>query len=327
MGDSAVGFKPINSNLKRDIYLRYSDIVRTDVPLSEISRWKIGGLADILITPRTPEEIANVRAWLYERNVPSVVIGATSNLLFSDKGLQVVAIQVGSALSKFDVDYSSILVQAGVWVPGLARKAMKLGLSGLEHTCGIPGTLGGLVCMNGGSQRKGIGSNVISVCSINAKGEMISRTTDECKFNYRSSIFQKLDEIIVDVQLQLDSTIDRGVIRRNMLKILKDRRKKFPQKQPNCGSVFVSNPSMYEVVGPPGRVIEACGYKGVSCGAAQVSNMHANFIVNNGGAKADEVLSLIRVIGKTVMEKTGFIMEVEAKFVSPQGEIQNITFV
>lgn len=327
MRNSVIGSHLVSDSLKRDLSKRYGKAVRFNVSLAEISRWRIGGLADAVITPRNVEELAELRAWLYSNNLPSVVIGATSNLLFADEGLRAIAIQIGgSCLSNILIEDRRVIAQSGIWVPGLARKVMRAGLSGLEHACGIPGTLGGLVYMNGGSQRKGIGDHIEYVGSIDEQGRTTVRSFRQCEFAYRSSIFQRLNEVIVDVGLVLDRADDKREVRSNMLKIMRGRRKKFPQKLPNCGSVFVSNPSMYEMVGPPGRAIEGCELKGLSYGKAQVSNMHANFIVNNGDAKAGDVLYLIRMIGKKVMEKTGFIMEVEAKFVSPEGEIQNITF-
>lgn len=317
----------ISDSLKRDLSKRYEGSIHFDVSLAEISRWKIGGIADVVISPRNTEELAELRAWLYSNNLPSVVIGATSNLLFADEGLHAMVIQIGSDFSDLVIERNRVVAQSGLWVPGLARKAMQAGLSGLEHTCGIPGTLGGLVYMNGGSQRKGIGNNITYVKSIDERGQVVIRTSSECKFAYRSSIFQNLNEVIVEVGLELDWADDKNNVRKDMLSIIRSRRKKFPQKLPNCGSVFVSHPKMYELVGPPGRAIEECGLKGLSEGNAQVSMIHANFIVNNGGATAEDVLHLIRTVGRKVYAETGFVMLVEARYVSPEGKTQDINFL
>jgi UDP-N-acetylmuramate dehydrogenase len=317
----------INNSLKSEISLRYSGSVRFDVLLSEISRWKIGGIADVVISPKTHEELADLRGWLYRNGLPWVVIGATSNLLFSDEGLNAIAIQIGSAFEGIRIDDCRIVAQSGTWVPGLSRKAMLAGLSGLEHACGIPGTLGGLIYMNGGSQRKGIGDHIYYVKSVDVEGREVVRSQQECQFTYRNSVFQKLNEIIIEAGLKLNIADERKEIRSNMLHILRERRKKFPQRVPNCGSVFVSNPAMYDLVGPPGKAIESCGCKGLVVGGAQVSMLHANFIVNRGGAKASDVLQLIEVVGNKVYAETGFVMQVEAKYVSRTGEVQDITFV
>ncbi|UNK42217.1 UDP-N-acetylmuramate dehydrogenase [Luteimonas sp. S4-F44] len=298
--------------------------VRCDVPLSSISRWRIGGNADILVSPRSIDELSHLRGWLYSCGLPSVVIGATSNLLFADEGLRAVVIQIGCGLSSVTIRGSRVNAEAGTWVPGLARRAMMAGLTGIEHTCGIPGTLGGLVCMNGGSQRKGIGSHVVSVVSVDVRGERVERNQQACGFAYRTSAFQSSDEIISSVELELEAGADHRVQRREMLDIMRSRRSKFPQKLPNCGSVFVSNPAMYAQYGPPGKVIEAQGLKGHTVGDAFVSHEHANFIINGGQARAADVLALIALVKDQVARATGYSMAVEARYVTPVGTIKEI---
>jgi len=308
------------SSLKRE----FPGIVAENVRLSEISRWRIGGVADCVVSPRSTEELAALRSWIHARGIPSVIFGETSNLLFSDEGLKALAIKVGRAFSNVTVEGNSIHALAGSWVPGLARTAMLAGLTGLEHTCGIPGTLGGLVCMNGGSQRKGIGTHVTKVQSIDARGMLVERGRQDCGFAYRTSVFQGNNEVIAKIELCLDFATDKRAVRREMLGIMRDRRSKFPQRLPNCGSVFVSNPAMYADYGPPGKVIESVGLKGHRIGNAVVSPMHANFIVNDiegGGARAEEVLQLIALIKARVAQQTGYVMAVEVRHVLPNGEI------
>jgi len=298
--------------------------VETDVSLQRISRWRIGGSADVVVRPRNVDELAAVRCWLHESGQRSVVIAGTSNLLFSDSGIRAPVIQLGSSFSSVRVDETSIDAEAGAWVPGVARLSMAHGISGLEHSCGIPGTIGGLVCMNGGSMRRGIGEVITRVQAVASDGSIVSLTKDECSFAYRRSAFQSNGLIVSNVKLQLDASLDRAAIRREMLRILRDRRRKFPQKLPNCGSVFVSDPSMYEQYGPPGKVIERAGFKGTSVGGAYVSPDHANFIINRGDATSEDVLSLIRMIKSAVASETGYSMAVEARYVTNDGLIQEI---
>ncbi|EKX59230.1 UDP-N-acetylenolpyruvoylglucosamine reductase [Rhodobacter sp. AKP1] len=224
-------------------------------------------------------------------------------------------------MSHVAIEETTIHAQAGAWVPGMARKLMQVGLGGAEHTCGIPGTLGGLIYMNGGSQRKGIGSNVVSVESVAADGTIRQRPAQGCNFSYRHSAFQSNGEIITAATLRFEPR-PRHEIRAEMRAILAERRRKFPRKEPNCGSVFKSNPAMYAEVGPPGAVIERLGFKGKRVNDAQVSPKHANFIVNTGRAKAADVLALIHQIGSTVERETGYRMEAEAVYVSPDGHVQ-----
>lgn len=311
-------------NIFDDLNLEFPHIVKKNVPLNEISRWRIGGMAEIVISPRDIEELARLREWLYKREVPNVVFGATSNLLFDDNGLQAVAIHISENFASVKISDDFITAGPGVWVPGLARKTMLKGLKGLEHTIGIPGTLGGLVCMNGGSQRKGIGEHVYEVIAVDVYGNIKKYTPDECQFGYRKSIFQFNNDVIAEVKLKLEKSISVATQRREMLKILQDRRNKFPLKLPNCGSVFVSNPVMYENYGPPGKVIEQVGLKGTRIGDAEICMQHANFIVNLGKAKSSDVLTLINIARNTVYKETGYLMAVEAKFVTNLGEIISI---
>jgi UDP-N-acetylmuramate dehydrogenase len=294
--------------------------VARDVDLSQISQWRIGGVADVVIKPASTDEVANVMRWFATHGIQPVVIGLTSNLLFDDAGLRAPCIQIGGRMAQITVTGQSVRAQAGTWVPGFARRLMQEGLGGAEHICGIPGTLGGLICMNGGSQRKGIGTHVVSVASVDRAGVVHNRDAAACDFDYRSSVFQTNDEIITAATLQF-SAGDSSAIRAQMRDILASRRKKFPRKEPNCGSVFKSNPAMYAEIGPPGAAIERLGFKGMRVGGAQVSPRHANFIVNTGGATAADVLTLIHRIGDAVEAATGYRMAAEARFVSADGVI------
>lgn len=293
--------------------------IELNVSLASISQWGIGGTADVVIRPSTSQQLADLRSWFYHQDIHHLTIGSTSNLLFSDDGLRAPCIQLGNHLSSVTIDKNTVHAQAGVWVPSLARQLMLSGLTGAEHICGIPGTLGGLVCMNGGSQRKGIGSNVVSVESVGVTGDVVHRTASDCHFAYRSSVYQTNNEVITSVTLAFDDG-QPAHIRQEMLAILADRSRKFPRKLPNCGSVFKSNPAMYAEVGAPGTVIEKLGFKGYRIGDAFVSPMHANFIVHNGHGMAKDVLALISEISEKVLLETGYQMEVEVIYVTPNGD-------
>lgn len=297
--------------------------VELNVSLADISQWRIGGNADVIIRPSSTHELAALRQWFFQRAIKHVAIGATSNLLFADEGLRVPCIQMGSRMAGVQVVGQDVRVKAGTWVPSLARALMQASLTGGEHICGIPGTVGGLICMNGGSQRKGIGNSVTEVESVTQEGSIYVRNTSECAFDYRRSVYQENNEIISSAQLTLTAG-DKSAIRKQMLDILASRSAKFPRKQPNCGSVFKSNPKMYQVVGPPGEVIEKLGFKGRQIGGALVSPHHANFIVNTGEATCADVVSLIREIASKCFLETGFRLEVEAMLLSADGELAPI---
>lgn len=293
-----------------------------NVSLANISRWQIGGRAHAIIKPRSLEDLVRLRRFLHREGLFHVVFGATSNLLFDDEGIDVPCIQIDASFSTMAVEANRISLAAGVWAPELARRAMQAGLGGLAHISGIPGTMGGLICMNGGSQRKGIGETVQQVVSVDQTGIVHSYDRDACGFSYRRSIFQSNNEIVAGITLELTPTTDRRALRREMIEILASRRRKFPRNEPNCGSVFVSDPSAYNEFGPPGALIEGLGFKGRRVGGAMVSPRHANFIVNRGNATATDVLTLIRQISEESERKTGSALVSEVRFVAKNGQVK-----
>ena len=289
--------------------------------LAEHGTWRIGGPADLLVEPESVAQIQAVVYFARTRGIPLLVIGQGSNLLFADAGLRGIVLKLGSAFANIAISGNTITAAAGAWVPGIARRAQQAGLAGLEHTIGIPGTLGGLVVMNGGSQRQGIGDNVRRLWTVGEKGKLTELTKEECRFGYRSSALQESGVVVVKVEL-VCPVGDPRVIRHAMLADLRERRRKFPRKEPNCGSVFLSTAQMHTSVGPPGKIIEEAGLKGTRCGGAEVSHRHANFIVNTGGASAADVLALIDRIRHTVHRRIGFTLACEVRYVDEQAVIR-----
>lgn len=302
-------------------YLSQWGKIDRDACLKKRSNWKVGGLAKAIIEPDSTHSLVSIIKYSAEHNLPNIFFGASTNLLFSDEGLSPLAITPGKKLNNLQLDGQTLIAECGVWVPQLARFANNHGLTGLEHIIGIPGTLGGLICMNGGSLRKAISEYLISVTAVSPEGVVKQFSKEECGFAYRSSVFQNNGYIILSASFQLPRDSSSKQSHSDMLNILRDRRQKFPRKLPNCGSVFVSNPAMYADYGTPGAIIERCGLKGVQQGDAQISPLHANFIVNNGNAKAQDILYLIYKIRRAVREATGYSMPSEVRYVEPNGAI------
>jgi len=293
---------------------------RKDAALRDYSSWRIGGSADWVAEPTDTAQLAELLAACRAAEMPLLTIGHGTNLLFDDAGFRGLVIRLGNNFSKYTIAGNRIWAQAGVWVPRIARLAGRAGLTGLEHTIGIPGTLGGLVAMNGGSQRKSIGTCVERVRVLDRDGESQVLTREQCHFAYRSSFLQQGGLIVAEVDLCCERG-DPGGMRREMLAILRDRGGKFPRKQPNCGSVFVGGGEMFQRFGPPGKVIEDTGLKGLRIGGAQVSEQHANFIVNLGGATSRDALELIHRIRNEVNTRTGLWLECEVRYVSTTGDV------
>jgi len=288
--------------------------VCSSVPLKDHCTWRIGGPADVIVEPQTIEQLCLLRKFIYDNKVNSLVIGQGSNLLFHDKGFRGIVIKITRAFSELSIKENIVTAQTGIAVSRLARTLGLKGLAGIEHTVGIPGTLGGLIAMNGGSRRKNIGQVVRSVNVVDLQGKCLTLSQSECGFSYRASVFQKKDWIIVKAQLSLEHD-DPVQIRKRLLEILRQRREKFPRHEPNCGSVFLSTKELYRQAGPPGRIIEDAGLKGLRVGGAQVSTKHANFIINTGNATASDVKELIEKIKTAVHKKTNQQLQCEVKYI------------
>lgn len=297
------------------------DCVATDVPLATLGRWRIGGPADFVVTPADAASLGRVLAVITALGLPRVIIGDGSNLLFDDAGFRGVVVRVGRALDGFAVRGDGIVdAGAGLWVPSFVRRVINAGLSGAVHAIGIPGTLGGLVTMNGGSQRRGIGENVVHVDALDQFGAPHRLDHAALAYSYRASRLQAGDLVVTSVRLRFESG-DRAAMHREARSILRSRREKFPKVRANCGSVFVSDPKLYDLIGPPGMAIERAGLKGKAIGGAQLSPDHANFIVNNGGARAVDVLALIRIARDRVADLSGIRMDAEVRHLAPDGTL------
>jgi UDP-N-acetylmuramate dehydrogenase len=292
------------------------------VPLSTLGRWRIGGPADVVVTPPDVTALRGVLAAIAQARVPHVIVGDGSNLLYDDAGFRGVVVRIGRAFGNFAIDADGIVeAGAGLWVPAFVRKVIAGGMAGATHAIGIPGTLGGLVTMNGGSQRRGIGENVVSADVIARDGTLLRIMHADLGYAYRSSTLQASGGTVVSARLRFEPG-DRHALRREAIAILAARRAKFPRVRANCGSVFVSDPALYSLIGPPGLAIERAGLKGVSVGGAQMSPDHANFIVNNGGARSRDVLELIALARRRVHELTGIAMIAEVRHLAPDGTMR-----
>lgn len=297
--------------------MRFREISQRSIPLKGLSRWQIGGPADLVLSPRSGEELGAVLRLLKETGLRYAVIGDASNILFDDQGYRGVILRVGPAFSQFKLHpQGEITAGAGLWVPNYVHRVILAGLTGCVHAVGIPGRLGGLIVMNGGSQRKGIGDQLVNTTVVRPNGEIVNLNREECAFGYRASQMQESGDIVVEARFAYEAG-SVSALRREALAILTDRNRKFPRKLPNCGSVFLSNPAMYDSVGPPGRAIEEAGLKGFRCGGAEISRQHANFIVNTGTASSNDVLALIALARRKVAERTGYLMDCEVRYLDP----------
>ncbi len=314
--------KLVNKNLIKELKNIAPECVKCNVPLKNISWYKIGGNADVVVEPDNIQNAAAIIRHLRKHNVLFTVIGAASNILFDDEGYHGVIVRI-SANNFNEINFEKngvVCAGAGIWVPTYVHNVINHGLKGCIHAIGIPGTLGGLIIMNGGSLRKGIGEQLVEVTIINENGEIEKLSNKDCRFGYRSSSLQKTDCIIISATFCYESG-NKNELRKQALELLIERSKRFPRKLPSCGSVFLSYPEMYDIIGPPGKAIEDLGFKGKTQGGAQISPIHANFIVNTGNAKAMDVLNLIYQCRAAIMQKSGFDLKCEVRFLPSNEEL------
>ena len=285
--------------------------LRQGVGLQPFTTWKVGGPAEWFAEPGEGEELISLAAWARAQGMSLRCIGAGSNLLIADSGLPGLTI-CNRRLQGSRLDAASGLVEAeaGEPIPTLARKAARLGLSGLEWAVGIPGTVGGAVVMNAGAQGGCTAEWLHSVRVLDPANPAtpLELEARELDFAYRHSRLQAESWIVLAATFQLEAGHDPAAITSSTSANLHSRTSTQPYQQPSCGSVF-RNPEPQKA----GQLIEALGLKGLQIGDAQVSPIHANFIVNIGQASASDIDALIAEVQRRVLANHGLTLHPEVK--------------
>ena len=277
-------------------------------PMKKHTSFKIGGPADLFVTPASEETLQRVVELCRQEEIPLFVMGSGSNLLVSDDGVRGVVLHTGG-LSDLSVSGCEIVCGAGVRLSQLCSAAAEQALSGLEFAWGIPGSCGGAAYMNAGAY-DGEMKDVVTRCRhISPDGEVGELSGDQLAFGYRHSAYANNGCIITSVRMQLTMG-DQGMIRRKMDDLLIRRKEKQPLDMPSAGSVFKRPPDHFA-----GTLIEQCGLKGLTIGGAMVSEKHAGFIVNTGDATSSDVRRLIERIKNDVFLQTGVELQCEIRYV------------
>lgn len=280
-----------------------------DMPMQRYTSFKIGGNADCVANIRSEDELKEVLDLCKGSNTPFLIIGNGSNLLVSDSGIDGVVIRIANNFSSVTVRDMTLVAKSGVLLSKLSSTALSHSLCGLEFAGGIPGTLGGGVYMNAGAYGGELSDVVVKTKYMTDDGDIHSVFGKQHEFGYRKSFFSGKDFIILESEIKLKEG-DKELIKEKMQKNSSARRSKQPLSYPSAGSVFKRPEGMY--VGP---MVESCGLKGFSIGGAQVSELHAGFIINKGGATAKDVIMLIEHIKKQVFGRFGVLLECEIKMV------------
>ena len=287
------------------------DKILKDEPMALHTSFKIGGKADFLVKPSTEDEIISILKFSKENDIPVFILGNGSNILVRDGGIRGITIKQNlQDISIFENDDDvDIIVGAGYPFAKLSRIVSQKEIAGLEFLSGIPGTIGGAVKMNAGAYGSEMKDCVVETKYMDYDGNIYIINAEEHEFGYRRSIFSKKEVIILETKLKLNYG-EKEIIDNKINEITEQRKQKQPITMPSAGSVFKRGDGFVTA-----RLIDECGLKGFSIGGAEVSTMHAGFIVNKGNATANDVIELIEYVKNKVKEKYNVDLELEVLIV------------
>ena len=279
----------------------------TDVSMSQHTSFKAGGNADLLLLPQNNQHIIDSIRILREYKVPYYIIGNGSNLLVLDGGIRGAVLKLDRGFDQLSSNKNEVRAQAGTRLSSLVRYALSVGLTGLEFACGIPGSVGGGVYMNAGAYGNELKDFIkqATILDENMEIQVLNRT--QMEFGYRTSLLQKTSGVLLDAVFQLDFG-DIAMAKEQIKMLNAQRREKQPLEYPSAGSTFQRPPGHFA-----GTLIEQAGCKGMAVGGAQVSQKHAGFIVNTGGATAGDILALIEQVQERVEQFIGVHLAPEVR--------------
>ena len=283
-------------------------IVKENENLSNYTYTKTGGPADVLVFPKSKDEVAAIVAWVNEKQVPLTVLGNSSNVIIKDGGIRGI-VMILTEMDHMEVKRQRLIVQSGARLIDASRMALAERLSGLEFACGIPGSVGGAVYMNAGAYDGEVEEVIESVVVITREGKIKTYEKNELEFSYRHSKLQETNEIVLEVVFHLEKG-KQETIKARMDELTALRESKQPLEYPSCGSVF-KRPTGYFT----GKLIQEAGLQGLTWGGAQVSMKHAGFIVNINSATATDYIELIAHIKEVIMEHYGVPLETEVRII------------
>lgn len=279
--------------------------IRTGEAMSRHTTFRIGGPAALMALPRTKEEAGAALAAAHELGESPVIIGNGSDLLVSDRGLDRFVIKIGPDFDRCRAEGTTIWADCGIALSRLSCLARDWGLAGLEFAQGIPGSLGGALIMNAGAYGGEMSQVVSEIFCYDMCGA--EHRVTEFGYGYRRSVFSDGGYLLTGARLELHRG-DPAQIRSRMDELSARRQAKQPLEYPSAGSVFKRPAGHFA-----GALIEGCGLKGLTVGGAQVSEKHAGFIINRGGATCADVLELVRKVKERVLAETGVELEMEIR--------------
>lgn len=281
-------------------------------PMSQHTTFKTGGPADLFLMPKDPIQLKKAIAVLRHAEIPYYILGNGSNLLVGDAGFRGAIIQLYSRMQNIEVCGEEIRVECGALLSSVASEAAEASLEGFAFASGIPGTFGGAVVMNAGAYGGEMKDVLVSVDVLTKESEILTLSAEELELSYRHSIVQEKEYIVLGGVLRLKKG-NKEKIKEEMAELARQRREKQPLQYPSAGSTF-KRPTGYFA----GKLISDAGLKGRMVGGAQVSEKHAGFLINKGGATTQDILDLIQICQDTVWKQFGVKLETEVRFIGEQ---------
>jgi UDP-N-acetylmuramate dehydrogenase len=288
----------------------FGERLQEKVPLAPYTSARIGGPADILLTVKSADELAEAMGPIWEENIPYQIFGSGSNVLISDKGVRGIVILNRAKATRFETDNKpKVLAESGVVIANLARRAAALGLAGLEWAAAVPGTIGGAVYGNAGAFGADMAGSLILAIVLTQSGRE-NWPVEKMEYGYRTSILKRRDTkaVVLSAELKLEPSSKEIIT--SKISEFSGRRKSTQPPGASMGSMFKNPPEDFA-----GRLIEAAGLKGKRIGNAQISPVHANFFVNHGQTTAQDIRALIDLVQAQVAEKFGIILDLEIEFI------------
>lgn len=300
----------ISKTLSAPIQLTQTpNLIKANIPLADYTSYRVGGAAEWYTAPRNREDLYSIFDWYEHQDLPLTLLGAGSNLLISDQGIPGLVVSTRHLRqSELDLDMGRIIAAAGEPIAKIAWKAAKQGWFGLEWAVGIPGTVGGAVVMNAGAHSQSTSDCLVSALLLSPDGTLETLTAEELGFSYRQSNLQGDRRLVIEATFQLKPGFTRQEVMTQTSSNLHQRKNSQPYDKPSCGSVF-RNPTPHYAA----RLIEQLSLKGYRIGGAEVSHRHANFILNAGNAKAQDIFRLICHIQEQVETHCALLLEPEVR--------------
>jgi len=296
------------SALEHELRSRFGARLAVSRPLADLTSFRIGGPADLFVTVQTEDELMAAMAAAHRISMPAFCLGAGTNLLISDRGMRGLVVKLGDGFTTISIDGAKVIAGGAAEFGTLVENVVDHGLAGLEFGEGIPGSVGGGLVMNAGAFGGEMAKVVTLVHGVTVEGEARALSKDEVNFAYRRTDLPPRF-VITRVDFELAQG-DRETLRARVAELKAKRAARQPRNVPNAGSIFKNPPGNFA-----GRLLENAGLKGERLGGAAFSDQHANFIVNLGGARADEVRALMELARNKVKEIAGVWLEPEVKLV------------